>query len=170
MNIHYIFYQFHLPHLRHLRGWTVCNHIDMMTSSNGNIFRVNGPLSSVNYPRKGQRRGALIFSLICAWINGWVNNERLVIWDAIAVIMTFCNEQPTSHRISRLTITENTQILLASELISWWSILANEFHGLIQLENHCTTNKKYTPNFPLSIHTLRVLIVPSILPTTFWLT
>ena len=25
-------------------------------------------------PHKGQWRGALIFSLICAWINGWVNN------------------------------------------------------------------------------------------------
>ena len=25
-------------------------------------------------PHKGQRRGALMFSLICVWINGWVNN------------------------------------------------------------------------------------------------
>ena len=25
-------------------------------------------------PHKGQWRGALMFSLICAWINGWVNN------------------------------------------------------------------------------------------------
>ena len=30
--------------------------------------------SPVNSPHKGQWRGALIFSLICAWINGWVNN------------------------------------------------------------------------------------------------
>ena len=30
--------------------------------------------SSVNSPHKGQWRGALIFSLICAGINGWVNN------------------------------------------------------------------------------------------------
>ena len=29
--------------------------------------------SSVNSPHKGQGRGALMFSLICAWINGWVN-------------------------------------------------------------------------------------------------
>ena len=53
----------------------------MMTSWNGNIFRVTGYLcgrgihrSPVNSPHKGQWRGALIFSLICAWINGWVNN------------------------------------------------------------------------------------------------
>ena len=31
--------------------------------------------SSVNFPHKGQWRGALMFSLICAWINGWVNNR-----------------------------------------------------------------------------------------------
>ena len=30
--------------------------------------------SPVNSPHKGQWRGALIFSLICSWINGWVNN------------------------------------------------------------------------------------------------
>ena len=28
----------------------------------------------VNSPHKGQRRGALMFYLICARINGWVNN------------------------------------------------------------------------------------------------
>ena len=32
--------------------------------------------SSVNSPHKGQWRGALMFSLICAWINGWVNNRE----------------------------------------------------------------------------------------------
>ena len=30
--------------------------------------------SPVNSPHKGQWRGDLIFSLICTWINGWVNN------------------------------------------------------------------------------------------------
>ena len=32
--------------------------------------------SPVNSPHKGQWRGALIFSLICVWINGWVNNRE----------------------------------------------------------------------------------------------
>ena len=31
--------------------------------------------SPVNSPHKGQWRGALIFSLICAWTKGWVNNR-----------------------------------------------------------------------------------------------
>ena len=29
----------------------------------------------VNSPHKGQWRGALVFSLICAWISGWVNDR-----------------------------------------------------------------------------------------------
>ena len=55
----------------------------MMTSSNGNIFRVAGPLCEEFTgqrwnPRahKGQWRGAVMFSLTCARINGWVNNRE----------------------------------------------------------------------------------------------
>ena len=32
--------------------------------------------SQVISPHKGQWRGALMFSLICVWINGWVNNRE----------------------------------------------------------------------------------------------
>ena len=32
--------------------------------------------SPVNSPHKGQWRGALMFSLICVWINCWVNNRE----------------------------------------------------------------------------------------------
>ena len=32
--------------------------------------------SPVNFPHKGQWRRALMFSLICARINGWVNNRE----------------------------------------------------------------------------------------------
>ena len=54
----------------------------MMTSSNGNIFRVTGPTCGgfhrgpVNSPHKGQWCGAWMFSLIYALINGWVNNRE----------------------------------------------------------------------------------------------
>ena len=52
----------------------------MMTSSNGNIFRVTGPWWGEStghrwFPHKGQWRGALMFSLIFAWINVWANNR-----------------------------------------------------------------------------------------------
>ena len=32
--------------------------------------------SPVNSPHKGQWRRAFMFSLICVWINGWVNNRE----------------------------------------------------------------------------------------------
>ena len=32
--------------------------------------------SPVNSPHKGQWRATLVFSLICAWINGWVSNRE----------------------------------------------------------------------------------------------
>ena len=56
--------------------------LNMMTSSNGTIFGVTGPLCGeftgpVNSPHKGQWRGALMFSLICTWINNWVNNHEV---------------------------------------------------------------------------------------------
>ena len=49
-------------------------------SSNGNIFRVTGPLwgdhqSRVDSPNKDQWRWALMFSLTCSWTNGWANNR-----------------------------------------------------------------------------------------------
>ena len=51
----------------------------MMTTWNGNIFRVIGPLcgelTGPGIPHKDQWRRALMFSLICAWIHGWVNNR-----------------------------------------------------------------------------------------------
>ena len=58
---------------------SIMKHSHMMTSSNGNIFCVTAICagihqSPVNSPHKGQWREALMVSLICAWINSWVNN------------------------------------------------------------------------------------------------
>ena len=55
----------------------------MMTSSNGNIYwtfvrRIHR--SPVNSPNKGHWRGAIMFSLICAWKNGWVNSHETGDW------------------------------------------------------------------------------------------
>ena len=40
---------------------------------NGNIFRVTGPLWGESTDTRW--RGALMFSLICAWTRGWTNNR-----------------------------------------------------------------------------------------------
>ena len=51
-----------------------------MMSSSGNIFRITGPFwgsSPVTgeFPHKGQWRRALMYPLICAWTNDWVNTR-----------------------------------------------------------------------------------------------
>ena len=55
----------------------------MVTSSNGNIFCVTGPLCAeftghrwINSPHKGQWCEAFAISLICVWPNVWVNNRN----------------------------------------------------------------------------------------------
>ena len=45
-----------------------------MTSPKGNIFHVIGHLYGEFTGHKVHRRGALMFSLISAWRNDWVNN------------------------------------------------------------------------------------------------
>ena len=60
-------------------GHTICSHDDVIKWKHfprywpfvRGIYR-----SPVNSPHKGQWRGPLMFSLICAWINGWVNNRE----------------------------------------------------------------------------------------------
>ena len=56
--------------------------------------------STVNSPHKGQWRGALMFSLICVWINGWVNNREagdliryLAHYNVIVISMALCQLQ-----------------------------------------------------------------------------
>ena len=56
-------------------------HKRMMTSSNGNIFRVTGRLCGEftgpgEFPSQRPVTRSLVFSLICVWINDWVNNSE----------------------------------------------------------------------------------------------
>ena len=63
-----------------LRHWdTECNYDDVIKWKQFPrywLFVRGIHRSPVNSQHKGQWRGALIFSLICAWINGWVNNRE----------------------------------------------------------------------------------------------
>ena len=52
----------------------------MMTLSDGYVFRVTGPFCGEFIGHRwihltDQWHGALMFSFICAWTNGWVNNR-----------------------------------------------------------------------------------------------
>ena len=65
--------------------------------------------SPVNSPHEGQWRGAVMFSLICAWINGWVNNHEAgdlrrhhAPYDVIVM-----NESDTNYRNGSLSNDQN---------------------------------------------------------------
>ena len=66
----------------------------MMTSSNGNIVHVTGPLwgnhrsLAENPPHKGKWRGALMFPRSAPEQTVQQTIETLVIWDAILLLMT----------------------------------------------------------------------------------
>ena len=72
--------------------------------------------STVNSSHKGQWRGALMFSLIYAWIKGWVNNgeagdlrRRHVRYDAIVMQFqrTARHHQPTSMEGKTSSLSEH---------------------------------------------------------------
>ena len=58
--------------MHHLSSW---RH-EMETFSALLALCAGNSLVPVNSPHKGQWCGALMFSLICIWINGWVNNRE----------------------------------------------------------------------------------------------
>ena len=96
----------------------------MMTWSNGNIFCATGPFtreihqSPVNSPHKEQWRGDLMFSLICASINDWVNNREAADlrrhrahYDVIVMITEHCS------------LINATQFNLLKKKFKFWLIL-----------------------------------------------
>ena len=58
---------------KHWHNWSWWRHQMETFSASLAICAGNSP---VNFPHKDQWRGALMFSLICVWINGWVNNRE----------------------------------------------------------------------------------------------
>ena len=81
--------------------------------------------SPVNSPHKGQWRGALMFSLICARISGWVNTGEAgdlrchrAHYDLI-VMWTYCLRKPEcvvttkSNRLAWITIIYNMTLLIS---------------------------------------------------------
>ena len=98
----------------------------MMTSSNGNIFHVTGPLCGgihrwlVNSPHKGQWRGALVFPLICGWADNCEADDlrRHCVHYAVSVMRWLCRQCNDSSEIA----TQNFIILRWKYNLSivWW--------------------------------------------------
>ena len=95
-----------------------------MTSSNGNIFRVTGHLC-----------GALMFSLISAWIDRWVNNgeagdlrrHRAHYVDTVMVI--------DGHPIIPILIVVEMYLFCCRIVIQWFSILQERMVHYTKIES-----------------------------------
>ena len=108
--------------------------------------------SPVNSPHKGQWRVALMFSLICARINAWVNNREAGdlrrYWAHYDV--TVMGPMPLSEPFAGLLsiwlsgtrkcmylvgIIPNLSLLVASEVITVWKFSLPEWSVLVKI--HC---------------------------------
>ena len=81
--------------------------------------------SPVNSPHKGQWRGALVISMICARTSDWVNNRNADIWDGIVPIMTSRWWSDPHDRLKFIDPTQNgrhfTDDIL--DIFSNWKLL-----------------------------------------------
>ena len=88
--------------------------------------------SPVNSPHKGQWRGALMFSLICARINGWVNNREtgdlrrhrthhdvIVMMSQNGLGVTVLDKQ-SSHQITNVFFDLRLNKRLNKQSWGWW--------------------------------------------------
>ena len=108
----------------------------------------NSPVS-VNSPHKGQWRGSLMFSLICVWINGWVNNREA------GNLRRHCGHYGVIVMNSNITyITQNCTcpstadshwLAWGAETKSWWRHQMETFSALLAI---CAGNSPVPENSP----------------------
>ena len=84
----------------------------------------NSPVPG-EFPHKGQWRGAFMFSLICAWINRWVNNREAVDFRRYrthydVIVMCF------------VRLFEETQFFLIDGLCDQWEIIVINDHRVVE--------------------------------------
>ena len=106
--------------------------------------------SPVNSPHKGQWRGALMFYLISAWINGWVNNHeagdlrRHYAHYDVTVMWYFPAKRNKSmwlfHRVyakKLLVSNDHVQFKIRFSHVSWWRHDMKTLSALLTLYEGC---------------------------------
>ena len=102
-------------------------------------------LSPVNSPhKKGQWRGALMFSLICVWMNDWVNNREAgglrrypAHYDVIVICIITLHQSKNHIKLSR---KKRQHKLIAGQ---WCDTVLNTKYGTFPLwppQTHWTNN------------------------------
>ena len=100
------------------------------------IFAGNSPVPG-EFPHKGQWRGALMLSLICVWINAWVNNREAgdlrrhrAHYDVI--VMTKSKPCDISWCVLCIALFHSAQIFI-THTDRWWWALENILQWMIFL-------------------------------------
>ena len=97
--------------------------------------------SPVNSPHKGQWRGALMFSLICVWINGWVNNREA--GDLKRHRPHYCPASRTTLVATRFRVAAICPIIQVPHCIRvffyfvWFVFINHNFHFYYELCTYC---------------------------------
>ena len=110
--------------------------------------------SAVNSPHKGQWRGVLVFSLICAWIKGWVNNleagdlrRHRAHYDVTAIIEAFAHWYVDTSREKDVSS------------VNVWSIISNMHHTCL----YALTKLRFAHRHKLYIYTYIYIYIQHIL-------
>ena len=107
---------FRLPWWRH----------QMETFSTSLVFVRGIHRSSANSPHKSQWRGALVFSLICAWINGCANNREAGDLrrhrDHYDVTVMPSKHQAIRNCHTDLTVTSVTSLIIPVQPLTHWPL------------------------------------------------
>ena len=100
-------------------------------------------ICAVNSPHKGQWRGALMFSLICVWITGWINNREagdlrrycshydvtvmgsntvcvVILWDCPLTLVKIDRQTIRIHCNPVAHCIQNTRLLAPGQGITKW--------------------------------------------------
>ena len=110
--------------------------------------------SPVNSLHKGQWRGALIFYLICAWINGWVNNREAgdlrlhyshydvnVMPLQSTTLYKTCTQLEASHKLNTFPLMYQVVLQLIWQPLQWRH---NRHDGVPnQHHHHCLLNRLF---------------------------
>ena len=114
------------------------------------------PRSPGNSPHKGQWRGALMFSLICVWINDWVNNREAgdlrcycAHYDVIVICQVLLWSSQLAHRCVHVTDNE----IITSTLRNYYGKTNVDHSGYAQITKDyiclCTRGSDRVPPFLL---------------------
>ena len=102
--------------------------------------------SPVNSPHKGQWRRALMFSFICVWINGWINNREAgdlrrhrVHYDVIVMSTSPCDHH-SWHRFRKVTMSASSAGVNFDQMKFSWKYLTQGYSFNVCPASHISAN------------------------------